>query len=168
MKLVLLLALLAGPTIYEWVDAKGGTHFTDDPSTIPAGAKRRVTEGAEVMISPAAPRPDAGVARPTLDAGVVRATLPTPEVGPDTCTAARKQISQLERQLQEAKGAFEETQEREAAACRQRLMTHGDATFAACMAGRSSEPDQAPTAAVQNQLEAARETLRRAQVSGCR
>ena len=160
MKIFLLLALLAGPTIYEWVDAKGGKHFTDDPSTIPANAKRRVTEGAELMITTAA-KSDAGVA-------ATPAPAPAPPTGTDSCTAARQQIAQLERQLQEAKVSFEETQAREMAACRERLALRGDAVYAACLAGRTTEPSTSPTAPVQAQLDAARETLRRAQVNGCR
>ena len=44
MKLWLLLTLLGGQTIYEWVDGEGQSHFTNDERSIAAGAKRRVTQ----------------------------------------------------------------------------------------------------------------------------
>ncbi len=46
--------------VYTWVDKEGETHFTDDPSTAPKGAKVHTTEGVELSNVPAertAPRP---------------------------------------------------------------------------------------------------------------
>jgi hypothetical protein len=35
-------------TIYTWTDARGTVHYTDDPSSIPAGVKAATTEGEEL------------------------------------------------------------------------------------------------------------------------
>lgn len=63
--------------IYRWKGADGVEHFTDDPSTIPAGAHRSVTEGEPVstlkMEAPVLPDAGAPVAvasgepRPTAE-----------------------------------------------------------------------------------------------------
>jgi hypothetical protein len=155
MKLLLLISLLAGPTLYEWTDAKGGLHYTDDPSTIPTNAKRRVTTGAEVMVAPATGKGDGGVAPSTAPAGV------------DSCVQARRTVEQLEKQLQDAKLAAPKTEEKENQACQEQLRLMGQSAFARCMAGRTNAPASGAVEAVQAQLESARETLRRAQVSGC-
>jgi len=154
MKLLLLLALGAGPTLYEWTDAKGGLHYTDDPSTIPATAKRKVTTGAELMITPPAEKGDAGVA-----------VAPPP--APDTCAEGRRRVSQLERQLQDAKLDGPKTEERENERCQEQLRLMGQAAFARCMAGRTKAPSKGAVEALQAQLESAQDTLRRAQISGC-
>jgi hypothetical protein len=156
MKLFLLISLLAGPTLYEWTDAKGGLHYTNDPSTIPANAKRKVTTGAEVMVSPAAGKGDGGVAPST----------PAP-TGLDSCVQAQKTVDQLERQLQEAKQVAPQTEEKENLACQEQLRLMGEPAFASCMAGRTGAPSKGAVEALQAQLESARDTLRRAQVSGC-
>lgn len=44
----LLAAVVSQATIYVWVDSAGGEHFTDDPSSIPRGAKVRTTSGVTV------------------------------------------------------------------------------------------------------------------------
>lgn len=45
---VLLSLSLAQATVYVWVDKAGVEHFTDDPGSIPKGAKVRTTEGVTV------------------------------------------------------------------------------------------------------------------------
>lgn len=163
MKLLLVLSLLVGQTIYEWVDKQGESHFTNDPSSIPAGAKRRVTEGAELMITSSG-KSDSGVARSVVDAGVVPAAAPAP----DSCAAARLLISQLEAQREQEKAGVNQEQEQEAARCQQLLRTHGQAEFARCTAGVGKAPSRSKSGSIEKHLESAREMLRRAQVDGCR
>ena len=155
MKLLLLVALLAGPTMYEWTDEKGGLHYTDDPSSIPANAKRRVTTGAEVMITPAAGRGDGGVA-PALPAGA------------DTCLEGQRRVAELERRWQEEKLVGPRIVEKENQQCQEQLRLHGEPAFATCMAGRTKAPSNGKVEALQAQLDGAKDALRRAQVSGCR
>lgn len=49
----------AAQTMYRWTDKNGEVHYTDDRSTVPAGAKLETTEGEELMIEP--PRPPAAI-----------------------------------------------------------------------------------------------------------
>ena len=156
MKLFLLITLLAGPTLYEWTDAKGGLHYTDDPSTIPADAKRKVTTGAEVMISPAAGKGDGGVAPSAPSSS-----------GMDSCVQAHKTVDQLERQLQDSKQVAPRTEEKENQACQEQLHLLGEPAFARCMAARTAPPSNGAVEALQARLESARDTLRRLQISGC-
>lgn len=160
MKLLLVLSLLVGQTIYEWVDAKGESHFTNDPNSIPAGAKRRPTQGAEVLIEPSA----AKKVKPSgVDAGVVAARPP----GPDSCAQAREVISQLEARRAQAQQAKEQQGSR----CQEVLNTHGQGDYARCMAGGADGADGADASRVEPVealLEGARATLRRAQEEGCR
>lgn len=48
----LLLSCLVGSTalaqVYTWTDKDGVTHFTDNPGSVPANVKAKVTEGAEI------------------------------------------------------------------------------------------------------------------------
>lgn len=48
----LLLSLLVGSTVvaqvYTWTDKDGVTHFTDNPGSVPANVKAKVTEGSEI------------------------------------------------------------------------------------------------------------------------
>jgi hypothetical protein len=163
MLLTLIISLLAGQTVYEWIDAKGQSHFTNDLSSIPAGAKRRVTAGEGLTVTPAGPaasgstgdRPDGGISPP-----------PPPTATVDTCALAQKQLAQLEQRLEQAKAAAAQTQDQENRNCQQVLLTHGHGSYAQCMAGRT-EPAAADQLA-QKQLETSRETLRRAQQNGCR
>lgn len=157
MKLLLVLSLLVGQTIYEWVDEKGESHFTNDPNSIPAGAKRRPTQGAEVLIEPSAPKK---VKPGGVDAGVVAARPP----GPDSCAQAREVISQLESRRAQAQQA----KENQGSRCQEVLKTHGQGEFARCMAGGSDRADASGVDPVEVQLEGARATLRRAQEEGCR
>ena len=149
MVMALVVALLSGQTVYEWVDAKGQSHFTNDRGSIPPGAKRRATTGEELTVTPAAEK---------VDAGVVVAPVPP---APDTCAPARLRVAQLETQVEDSK-----TVTTESTRCQEVLMLRGQGAFAQCMASRSQAG--APSDAVQKELEAARDVLRKAQVSGCR
>jgi hypothetical protein len=40
--------MVLAQTIYSWVDKDGEEHFTDDPATIPAKARRRTTAGEPI------------------------------------------------------------------------------------------------------------------------
>lgn len=46
--LLLVCQIAFAQDIYTWVDADGVEHFTDDPSQIPKGVKRKKTRGAPV------------------------------------------------------------------------------------------------------------------------
>lgn len=150
----LLLSVLLSQTIYEWVDSKGESHFTDDPSTIPKGVKRRTTEGAPVLVEPG----DAGPGR--------AAPMPvtSPKAGPDTCERARERVRTLEQQLAQAKAEPEKAPN----PCQQALNVGGQPAYARCMASRSNGAPKPSTAATEKDLEAAREVLRKAQLEGCR
>lgn len=74
----------AAQTIYRWTDKRGEVHYTDDPSSLPAGAKLETTEGEELMVVPAAKVPPPSIARPasprpTRDGGVPAVS---PQTGP--------------------------------------------------------------------------------------
>lgn len=154
MVLALVVALLGGQVIYEWVDAKGQSHFTNDASTIPSGVSRRETRGGEFSVVPASPPAPAKKVEALVETSV------------DTCAEARVQISGLEQQLEEARVSADQWAEEQGRRCQQVLLVLGHPFFASCMAGRSEPPP--PDEAVTKQLEDAREQLRRAQVSGCR
>lgn len=158
MVLVLVVSLLSAQVIYEWVDSKGESHFTNDEKSIPANAKRRVTTGADLVV--VAHRADAGVSAVAVDAGVAAAS------GPDPCTLASQAVLKLEREVELAKVEAQQADEREYQRCQQALRLQGDFGYARCM---SSRPKRAPpSTAAAAKLEEAREALRRAQVSGCR
>lgn len=172
MVLALVVSLLSGQVIYEWIDSSGDSHFTDDVNTIPAKAKRRITSGVEPVVSVPRAEPrttaDAGVVK--LDAGQVRPdagvapVTPGPS-GPDSCEAARRRIQELEQQAQREQLAFKQQQDAEDQQCRTALNTSGQAAYARCMAGRSQRP---PPSNVDQQMEQARDALRHAQIEGCR
>ncbi len=159
---LMILALLA--QVYVWTDASGGTHYTDDRSTIPKGVKVRTTEGDELsVITPDARARDAGVSSPRRLEEV------------DTCAAAREQVSRVEARLDAAKKKTEQARLTWNGDCLSVLNLHGDAAYAQCMAGgrRSRRSPQSPdpavvTAPIERDLEQARDGLRRAQVAGCR
>ncbi len=155
MVIALVVALLSGQVIYEWVDAKGQSHFTNDQGSIPAGAKRRATSGEALTVTPAVAKVDAGVVAPAVV-----------EKAPDTCGPARVRVAQLEKQLEDSKSVPDQVQERERKRCQEVLMVQGQGGFAQCMATRSQAG--VSNDSVQNELEAARDTLRRAQIGGCR
>lgn len=161
MVLALVVSLVSGQVIYEWIDSQGDSHFTDDVSTIPAKAKRRVTSGVEPIISvPRTGAPDGGslTAQPAP-------TRPQAPAGPDSCELARKRLQELEQQMEREKAAFAQAQAQEEERCREALNLLGRAAFAQCMAGRTQA---APPSSAASQMEQARDALRRAQVGGCR
>jgi hypothetical protein len=153
MLLALVLSLVAGQTIYEWVDSKGTSHFTDDPSTIPPNAKRKVTTGAELTVTPAAPRPDGGAV-----------AAPAPR---DTCAPALALVKDTERQLEQEKAEAAQADEKENQRCQDVLRLQGEPGYARCMAGREKPATSPQRAALEKRLEEAKDTLRRAQVGGC-
>lgn len=155
MVMALVVALLSGQVIYEWVDPRGQSHFTNDPGSIPTGAKRRATSGEALTVTPAVAKVDAGVVAPVV------------EQAPDTCGPARSRVAQLEKQLEDSKSVPDQVQERESKRCQEVLMVQGQGGFAQCMATRTQAGGTAREAA-QKELEAARDTLRKAQISGCR
>ena len=158
MTLTLVVALLSSQVIYEWVDAKGQSHFTDDRSTIPKGVKPRETQGAEVSVVPASTPPPVAEA---ADAGVEE------EETQDTCAVARDELAKAEEQANMEQAAQAQLEEEASARCGNVLLTHGQGSFAQCMAGRS-EAITHDDSAVEQQVEAARESLRVAQSMGCR
>ncbi|HEY1087248.1 MAG TPA: DUF4124 domain-containing protein [Archangium sp.] len=167
MKPLLLIALLAGQTFYEWVDASGQSHFTDDPASIPAGAKRRTTQGAEPMLV-STKSIDAGVSTAARDGGVKVAAppkaAPAPS-GPNKCEQAQQRIAELETRLAQVKDGASAEEQREAQRCQERLNQFGHGAYAQCMAARQQRPPK--TASLEKDLEVAREELRRVQVGGC-
>lgn len=80
MRLSLLAALLlstaaSAGTIYRWVDAKGTVHYTDDPSSAPAGVKVTTTEGEE--LTRINPDPPAAKAQVVAEAAAQQQAKPT-------------------------------------------------------------------------------------------
>lgn len=168
MKLLLLLSLLSGQAYYEWVDQHGESHFTDDPSSIPANAKRRTMNGLEPARRVEPVRVDAGV--PSLDAGT-RAAAPAvkptpPAAGPDACERAQARLAALEAEVERSKAQTAEREKQRADRCMGQLQRFGQGAYAQCMATRQEPPTARDHSA--RELEAAREALRRAQVDGCR
>ena len=149
MVMALMVALLSGQAVYEWIDAKGQSHFTNDPGSIPAGAKRRSTTGEALTVTPATPK---------VDAGVVVAPVAAAR---DTCAPARLRVALLEKQLEDSK-----TVTAESTRCQEVLMLRGQGAFAQCMASRSQAG--VPGENLQSELENSRDVLRKAQLSGCR
>ena len=156
--LLLALAVVTGQTMYEWIDSSGESHFTDDASTIPKGAKRKTLDGLpEVSRMPTDRR------APT--------TTPAPKqppraAGPDSCQRALIEISKLESQLSQNGVATPEDEKRVMADC-EKPRRHGDASvYAQCIASRQARVDKGRE--LQQRLAEARENHRRAQVDGCR
>lgn len=46
--LALLVAASASAQVYTWTDKQGVTHFTDNPNSVPANVKAKITEGDEI------------------------------------------------------------------------------------------------------------------------
>lgn len=163
---LLLLSCLAQP-IYEWTDAQGETHYTNTPDAVPKGVKVRTTEGRELSVVSGGEAPQPAPA--TTPAPASRPARPT-DAGPavDTCAAARQRVAAVEAKLAGTKAdaarAVAEAEER----CQALLATHGQGAFATCMARRPSGSVEAKVKPLEQELDAAREALRRAQVSGCR
>ena len=99
-----------------------------------------------------------GQAGQPVDAGLPAAV--------DTCAQAQKQLARVVLQIEQRKGDARRLEDQASRNCQQLLRTHGDGEFARCMAGRSEAV--APDQLAQQQLETSRETLRRAQLNGCR
>lgn len=68
----------AAQTIYRWTDKRGEVHYTDTPSTAPAGVKVETTEGEELMVVPAPTPPPALVVLPSAPRSARDAGAPTP------------------------------------------------------------------------------------------
>ncbi len=154
----LLIALVLSQTVYEWTDSKGIQHFTDDLQSVPKGAKVRTTKGADVTVVPASPQP-------------APSTTDVKRSGVNTCDVARAQISELEQQRERQRQDLSRLREAEAAKCREQLAVRGHGSYAQCSAGieqRVNEQTSMQDKSVETQLEALRESLRRAQVEGCR
>lgn len=81
------------------------------------------------------------------------------------CAGAKDRLTQLEQQLVDAKAALESQRKAHTEQCQTLLRTHGQPAYARCMAEEVKGLD---TEALEKALEQARETLRRAQVGGCR
>lgn len=166
MMLALVVTALLGQTVYEWTDASGETHYTDDPSSVPKGVKARTTGGDDISV---VGRASAGKQRPA-DGGVppAKATAaPKPER--DRCAEAKQKLEAAEERLAAAKKEHELRVARAAGDCQQVLRTHGQAEYAKCTRGRR-RPESVPEPSfgtLEQQVEAAREALRRAQVAGC-
>jgi hypothetical protein len=164
MTLTLLVALVSSQVVYEWVDAKGQSHFTDDRSTIPQGVKPREAKGGEVSVVPASTATVAEAADAGTDEEETRAEDGQAQ---DTCAVARSELARAEEQANTARQAQAQLEEDASLRCGNVLLTHGQGSFAQCMAGRA-EAITRDDSALQQQVEAARESLRAAQSHGCR
>lgn len=152
----LLVSLALSQTVYEWIDSKGESHFTDDVSTIPKGAKRRTTEGTapvvETKSAPAKPVP------------VKSAVTPAP----DKCVAAQARVADVERRLGAARAtAAQAAQQKDATSCQALLRTHGQPAYAQCMMKQAEPAAPSAVPALEQELEQAKEALRRTQIDGC-
>lgn len=159
---LLVTTALLGQTVYEWTDAQGEAHYTDDLSSIPKGAKVRTTEGADIsVVTPAA--------KGGRDAGVRPAGPSAPKATRDRCAPAKEKLAAAEAKLAAAKAEHELGVARAAGDCQQILRTHGQAEYAKCTR-RRRYPESVPEpnfGALEQQVEAARDALRRVQVGGC-
>jgi len=155
--LTLLLAALLSQTVYEWTDAQGGTHFTDDRSTIPSNAKKvRTTAGRDVTVLKMSDSPKPA----PVDA------QPTP--AKNTCDELKKKIASLEAQRDAMFRAYEARVSEAQAQCQATLVTHGQGAFAQCVASTSSRAGPAPDdATFKKDLDDTKDALRRAQIGGC-
>ncbi len=159
MKLCLLTLMLLAQT-WEWTDAQGVTHFTDDRSTIPKGAQAKQTEGDDIseVAAPAMPR----VVKP----------VSSKRSGVDRCAQGKKRVDQLEVQVAQA----ERTQFLSEAAYRNDCGALMSADRVDCQAlmprfRPSRRPAPAPTSPslerLKSDLEKARDELRKVQSDGC-
>lgn len=163
MTLTLLVALVSSQVIYEWVDAKGQSHFTDDRGSIPQGVKPRETKGGEVSVVKSTPPAPVAQAAEAADAGVEEEET----MAPDACAVAQNELNQAEEWAATEATNQQQREEEETLQCGNVLLTHGQGSFAQCMAGRSEALTQ-DQSAVQNRVEVAREMLEQAQRNGCR
>jgi hypothetical protein len=150
----LLLSLALSQTVYEWVDSKGESHFTDDVSTIPRGVKRRTTEGTapvvETRSAPAKPVP----AKPVT-------------AGPEQCVAGQARVADIERRLAAARASATLAAQQKATNCTVLLRTQGQPAYAQCMMKHSEPAAPSAVPALEQELEQAKEALRRTQIDGC-
>lgn len=156
MVLGLVAALLTAQPVFEWVDEEGQSHFTNIEATIPEGVQRHELSFTEEPV----------VVGPSED----DARAPPPPANPaasdsDSCETAQQEVDALEAQLEDQQVQDQEQEERQARQCQEQLNLHGEGAWLRCRAS-SSDPD-VPTP-LQGELEDARETLRRAQLEGCR
>ena len=174
---LLVTTALLGQTVYEWTDAQGESHFTDDLSSIPKGVKVRTTEGEEISVV-GRPTPKAAPAKGARDAGVapketlpVAVPVPPPAATPgrDRCAPAKEKLAAAEAKLAAAKTEHELRVARAAGDCQAILRTHGQAEYAKCTR-RRKYPESVPEpnfGALEQQVEDAKDALRRVQVGGC-
>lgn len=154
--LTLLLAALLSQTVYEWTDAQGGVHYTDDKSSIPSGAKKvRTTAGDDVSVMK-----------------LTTTTTPSPEPAApskNSCDELKAKISSLESQRDALFKAYEARLSEAQAQCRSQLATHGQGAYAQCVSSTTARAGAAPDdSSLKKDIDDAKEALRRAQVSGCR
>jgi hypothetical protein len=154
--LPLLLAALLSQTVYEWTDAKGGVHYTDDRASIPSNAKKvRTTAGEEVTVMKLTPTPttSAEPATPTRN----------------TCDELKAKVASLETQRDALFKAYEARLSEAQAQCRSQLATHGQGAYAQCVSSTAARAGAAPDdSSLKKDIDDAKEALRRAQVGGCR
>jgi phage I-like protein len=155
--LTLLLAALLSQTMYEWTDAQGGAHFTDDRSTIPSNAKKvRTTTGQDVTVLKMSDSPKPA----PVDA--------QPVATKNTCDELKKKIVSLEAQRDAMFRAYDARVSEAQAQCRATLVTHGQGAFAQCVASTNSRTGPTPDDATINKaINDTKDALRRAQVGGC-
>jgi hypothetical protein len=79
--LSLIAAAVLTQTVFTWVDASGVTHFTDDPSKVPANVCATKTTGDDISVIPAPPLPTPPPQPPPPPARQP-APPPAPEYGP--------------------------------------------------------------------------------------
>lgn len=170
MLLGLVVSLLASQAVYEWVDGQGQAHFTNVAESIPAGAVRReltfgepvpMVRPSDTAARPSETRPSETAARPSEESPPAR-----PPAQRDACELAQEQLDALEQQLAQGEESAQAEEERQAQECQQVLNTLGQGAWLRCRAGLAAAAP--PVSPVKEQLDAAREGLRRAQAGGCR
>ena len=172
MRHALLVLLLAAPvfaqTVYEWTDEAGDVHYTDDPSTIPKKAKTRTTQGAEISTMKW-DRPAPAPVPPSVDAGVPTAAPAVVKPERNLCAEGKAKIAELEQTIADTKRRDEERMAEQRNRCQRGLLRRGTGAYATCMA-EPVVPDPAverQVARLNEQLEVAREDLRKVQITGC-
>ncbi len=146
----IVLAIALCQTIYEWTDADGVLHMTDDSSAIPAGANVKKTD------------------RPPHVPSVKTTHKPTSVSRPNTCQAAKARVAAVERELVEAKEAIVKAESAEMASCQAKLNQLGQGAYAQCVGSRPShEKLEQRVKDIEKRLEEANETLRKTQIRGC-
>ena len=157
MLLTLALTLALGQTMYEWVDAQGESHFTDDLASVPKGVKVRTTDGADISTIESSPPPTKPAPTPQKPSSV------------DTGALARSKLERLQARLDDAKKKHELALLRYDGQCAEIRTRFGADEEARCLKrGRKAAAVPAPTyGALEKEVEQAQDAYRRAQVSGC-